>query len=190
LRKDFEDRCAYSLVHWKTVADANSCMHVDHFNPTISGRKRNAYSNLMLATERSNLAKGEKWPSSSERRKGIRILNPTKELELGVHIVEHSVSHKLIPRTPAGAYHIISLDLNSDQLVEARADRAAEFAFQDRVAKKVRLKKHVPFSAAAECLQRYSQKADYLIPLFPHGTKKEEEAFDAQEAADAALITP
>jgi hypothetical protein len=57
-------------------------MHIDHFNPKLTAKKRDAYSNLMLATERSNIAKGEKWPSSSERRKGVRLLNPTKELDL------------------------------------------------------------------------------------------------------------
>jgi hypothetical protein len=161
-------------------------MQVDHFDPKIGPRRRNEYSNLMLASERSNNAKSDSWPSSSERRAGVRFLDPTRECEFGTHIVEHSRSHKLIARTPAGQYHIDTLDLNSEQLVKARKDRSEEFEFQRR--QQITFVGHVSFQEIAALLSHYTDQSQYLIPEFPLASAAEEHKFDKQEAVDAAIL--
>lgn len=117
LREDFEDRCAYSMVHW------NACgkLEVDHFYPKgLNGEGVHAYSNLMLASKHCNSAKWEYWPSKKEQEKGLRFIDPTREIDYGVHIFEDDKTGTLYPATMAGLYQILKCKLNSTQLKESR----------------------------------------------------------------------
>jgi hypothetical protein len=100
-----------------------SGMHVDHFDPTIRGRARNDYTNLMLASAHCNLRKSATWPSWSKRRRGLRFLNCTEEQDYGAHIFEDRLTGRLYGSTPAGIFHIEKLDLNSPFLCNKRKQR-------------------------------------------------------------------
>ncbi|MEY2605535.1 MAG: hypothetical protein QOH31_3351 [Verrucomicrobiota bacterium] len=104
-------------------AGGESAMHVDHFNPTLSGKKRNHYTNLMLASAHCNLRKSSTWPSWSKRSKGLRFLNCTEEQDYGQHVFEDRRTGRLYGSTPAGRFHIEMLDLNSPHLCYKRKQR-------------------------------------------------------------------
>jgi hypothetical protein len=98
-------------------------MHVDHFNPTIKGKKRNHFTNLMLASAHCNLRKSNRWPSAREELEGLRLLNCTEEQYYGQHIYEDLKTGKLYGSTPAGRFHIERLDLNGPYLCYKRKQR-------------------------------------------------------------------
>jgi hypothetical protein len=122
LRRDFSDRCAYSLRH--TLQAGIECMEVDHFNPQLTGRARNDYRNLMWSTRLCNNAKRVYWPSVADQKKGVRFLNPCEEWDYGNHIFEDPVTHKLVGGTAAGVYHIRMLRLNHETFIWERTVRA------------------------------------------------------------------
>ena len=82
------------------LAGGPKAMEVDHFDPTLEGEERNAYSNLLLATRHCNLAKGDRWPNEEDRAAGIRFLNPCEEQDYGVHLFEDPVTNELSARHP------------------------------------------------------------------------------------------
>lgn len=118
--RDFDDRCAYSLLHTEE-ADG---MEVDHFNPTLKEKFRHAYSNLMPAFRSCNRAKSDIWPTASDISNGIRLLDPTKEMDYGVQIFEDPETHRLQGETPSARYHIRVLNLNSSYLIGRRRLRS------------------------------------------------------------------
>jgi hypothetical protein len=122
LLRDFDGRCAYSLQHYERVG--YKCMEVDHFNPNLRGPARHDYSNLFPATRHCNGSKSDLWPAAKLRKAGVRFLNPTKEVDYGVHIFEDPVSNELVGTSPAGIFHIRCCDLNAPHLVLERRDRA------------------------------------------------------------------
>ncbi len=99
-------------------------MQIDHFDSTLPASTRNRYPNLMLSTGHCNNQKNRFWPTRSERRAGIRFLNPTREMDYGEHIFENPTTFELVGVTPAGRYHIDILDLNHDTFVFERKKRA------------------------------------------------------------------
>lgn len=115
--KDFEDRCAYSLVHIEDCGKRE--MEVDHHNPTITGNKKHNYANLFPATRHCNGKKSDVWPTKAEQRKGLRFLNPRKEGDYGCQIFENEKG-ELVGVTPAARYHIEKLDLNAPHLTLRR----------------------------------------------------------------------
>jgi len=98
-------------------------MEVDHFNPKISGKRRNWHGNLVPSARLCNNTKSDHWPSKEEIEKGIRYLNPYDEMDYGVHIFEDRSTGKLQGVTPAGKWHILRVGLNADHLVKARLRR-------------------------------------------------------------------
>lgn len=122
LRRDFNDRCAYSQRH--TLFAGLTNMDVDHFNPRLYGDRRHQYDNLMWSTHICNVAKSDKWPTKEEEQRGQRFLNPCKEWEYGDHIAENPVTHELVGKTPEGRYHIRMLRLNDESFVWERTMRA------------------------------------------------------------------
>lgn len=122
LEDDFRGRCAYCMRHMRRIGKTS--MEIDHFDP----RKRNAYQqdydNLFLSSRGCNNAKSNTWPSPEEEKKGIRFLNCCKENEYDGHIVEDPNTHLLCGLTREGRYHIRMIDLNRDELVAERRNRA------------------------------------------------------------------
>jgi len=118
LLRDFDRRCAYSMQH------GGERLAVDHFNPTLTGKRRNHHANLFPATQHCNRSKWNAWPSAADRKLGLRFLNCCEELDYGVHIFEDPVSHKVFGVTPAGRYHIRHCDLNDSVYVQERKQRA------------------------------------------------------------------
>jgi hypothetical protein len=80
-------------------------MEVDHFNPTLTGKARHQYRNLMWAARLCNNARRDYWPSSAERKRGIRFLNPCAERDYGECIFEDPLTHELIGKTGRSISH-------------------------------------------------------------------------------------
>ena len=139
-------------------------MEIDHHNPTLTGAARNRYENLFLAVRHCNNAKGDRWPSNSARRRGIRFLNPCKEMDYGEHIVEHPKTHRLIGLTPAGDYHITNCDLNAPHFVTERQQRAAIHELLNKTRVGVSSFDQFP----AEVLGLLREQIDKMIPLIQY----------------------
>jgi hypothetical protein len=120
LLEDFDQRCAYSLVHIKGIG--TSQMHVDHHDPRK--KKKSPYANLFPAYGLCNGAKGDSWPSTELQKQGVRFLNPCVETDYNHQIFEDPDTHDLIATTAAADYHITMLDLNNPALVTQRMERA------------------------------------------------------------------
>jgi len=145
------------------IAGGESQMEVEHFDPTLTGDARNAYSNLMLATRHCNLRKRDYWPSQREAREGFRLLNPCREIDYGEHLFEDPVTHHLIGATRAGRYHIDVCDLNNETFVWERRQRSRFLG----------LKRESPallagsFSEIQEMLDFIAEIVGLLIPEIP-----------------------
>ena len=87
-------RCCYSMQH-KDLALGDVGMEVEHFKPKKKfPRKANAYKNLLYASRHCNNSKNDNWPNPSQRKKGLRFINPSTEMDYGVHIFEDIKSGK------------------------------------------------------------------------------------------------
>lgn len=121
LLDDFEQRCAYSMVHVKQVG--HGAMHVDHHNPRL--KRKSPYANLYPAYSICNQSKGDDWPS---KKSGNRYLDPCAETDYDEQIFEDPLTHALVGINKAARYHILMLDLNNPALVHHRGERAKLWA--------------------------------------------------------------
>jgi len=138
-------------------------MEIDHFNPTLKSRARNAYSNLMLATRLCNNIKKDAWPTPNDIAAGARLLNPTVEMDYGEHIFEDPDTHKLVAMSPAGSYHIDVLDLNNETFVWEREKRATYAKLRGEYAATL----SGSFDEFRDMLKTVNEVFDLLIPLIP-----------------------
>ena len=128
LIKDFSGHCAYCLDPKEFRAPSQN--HVDHFDCKLRGRKRHYYKNLMLACAACNMSKHDKPvinPFSEEQR----LLNCTEENEFVEHIRE-TEDGQWEAMTPAGHYHLESIELREDC---HRNKRRARKVMTDEIAK-------------------------------------------------------
>lgn len=121
LRRDFDYRCAYCMVHEQHLGGTKAFC-IDHFKPRSKGGRVNDYANLYWACIPCNLFKHDKWPTAVQRRKGYRFANPCHEQDYGVHFVESDIG-ELPPQTPCGEYHVRTLRLNRAWLRHLRIER-------------------------------------------------------------------
>ena len=122
LIEDFKSRCAYSMLHVERTGD--TAMHIDHFDPRLKPNYQQDYSNLYLASEGCNKAKGNNWPTKADQKLGVRFLDPCAEQDYGVHIFEDPQTHHLIGTSAAGVWQIEICNLNANHLVIERRERA------------------------------------------------------------------
>ena len=122
---DFDQRCAYSMIHAKQVGEG--AMHVDHHNPNL--KRRSPYTNLYPAYSICNQSKGDDWPSSLDEE---RYLDPCAETDYDEQIFEDPTNHYLVGTNAAARYHILMLDLNNPALVHHREERANLWALFNR----------------------------------------------------------
>lgn len=128
LRNDFEDRCAYSMRHTENNGGIRQ-MEVDHFDPRLRRRARNAYTNLMLATRHCNLMKGSTWSKPvAEKAGSVDLLNPCEEQDYGEHLFEDPMTNELVAVTERGRLQIDVMDLNHETFVNERRERARYLA--------------------------------------------------------------
>jgi HNH endonuclease len=120
LKRDFKDRCAYSLQHQRRAGGSPMSMEIDHFDPTIKGRDRHCYENLFLSTRYCNNKKHGNWPTDEQQARGVRFLNCCNEVDYGEHIFEDPDTYELVGVTPEGRYQIRTLDLNAAHFVDER----------------------------------------------------------------------
>ncbi len=118
LLRDFDGRCAYSMQY------RGKELQVDHFNPRLTGKKKNHYTNLFPATAHCNRSKWDTWPTKADEGAGLRFLNCCEELDYGKHIFEDPITHKVFGITPAGRYHVRYCDLNDSIYILERKNRA------------------------------------------------------------------
>jgi hypothetical protein len=131
---------------------------VDHFNPRIRGKKRNHFTNLMLASAHCNLRKWKQWPSLSDELEGLRFLNCTEEQDYGAHLYEDRATGRLYGSTPAGRYHIEGMDLNNPYLCERRRRRTHLRALRDGPFI------DLPIEGLLTHIQAFKQVIDDMIP--------------------------
>ncbi len=165
LMRDFGRRCAYSQQHTDRSLGERT-MEIDHFNPVLKGVERNRYKNLFLATHHCNGSKSNTWPSRSARKKGIHFLNPCEEVDYGVHIVEHPITHRLIGLTPSGDFHITVCDLNASHFVEERLERARIHALLENTP--ISAKAGQPDQIVFHHIELLRQQVEKMIPLIPY----------------------
>jgi hypothetical protein len=166
LRRDFQDRCAYSMQHLSRAGGLR-CMEVDHFDPRQKNNPIQDYRNLMLASRHCNGAKGDYWPSETDLDLGIRLLNPCEEEDYGAHIREDPVTHKLIGLTPPGEIQIIVCDLNAPHLMEERKQRTEMRATIVRIKSEAEA---LGLSLPSEIVAQLELAVDYMVPEIPHPT--------------------
>ena len=150
------------MQHHKLIGDR--IMEVDHFNPTLTQRQRNRYENLKPASRHSNGAKSDNWPSSSDRKRGLRFLDCCREQDYGKHIFEDPKTHELVGVTPAGRYHIEMCDLNAKHYVRERADRAALRSLSLTL-QNIRIKGDL--DSAIDAIRQFTEHVDLMIPPIP-----------------------
>ena len=110
LIKDFNGQCAYCLDPKEFRASSQS--HVEHFDCKLKGRKRHFYKNLMLSCAACNMSKHGK-PIINPLNEEQRLLNCTEENEFIGHIRE-TEDGQWEAMTPAGYYHLESIELRED----------------------------------------------------------------------------
>jgi hypothetical protein len=165
LERDFENRCAYSMQHQRQAGGSAMLMEIDHFDPTIKGRKRHHYGNLFLASRYCNNRKLGNWPSKEAAAKGARFLNCCIEQDYGEQIFEDPATHRVFGVNPASIYHVRMLDLNAPHLVQERRDRSEyrKLLFEERKIIK-------ESDAAIHAFHILEAQLDYLIPPIPDRT--------------------
>ena len=126
LLEDFGNRCAYSMVHLGEVGDSEK--HIDHFDPASKRKPRVKLGELFLASPHCNMAKGDSTPIASEKKLGIRFLNPCAETDYNVEIFEDPSNAYLVGTTPRAKWHILKLGLNAPHLVKLRQKRRLQRA--------------------------------------------------------------
>jgi hypothetical protein len=169
LRRDFEDRCAYSCQHLSR-AGGLKCMEIDHFDPRTKDDFLQQYSNLFLATRHCNGAKSKVWPNAADRALGLRYLNPCKEQDYGEHIFEDPQTHRLVGITPAGRYHVRMCDLNAEHLIAERRERTEIWEVLHTA---VTVKRNRVPQMAADMAEALRKQAEKMIPKIPHLPKCE-----------------
>jgi hypothetical protein len=164
LRRDFEDRCAYSCQHLSRAGGLKA-MDVDHFDPRKKEDFIQQYANLFWATRHCNGAKWKYWPSAGEQARGLRYLNPCREQDYGEHIFEDPQTHLLVGVTPAGRYHIRMCDLNADHFVAERRERAEIW---ELLRTAMTLKRNQMPELTADLAGALRKQAEQMIPGFPY----------------------
>lgn len=141
-------------------------MDIDHHNPNLSHPKKNAYTNLFLATRHCNGKKGKTWPTAEQREAGIRFLNPCDEEDYGVHLFEDPDTFEIWGSTPAGKYHVRMLDLNAGHLVGERRRRheLRNFCKLPQLVTALR-------DDALNGVRTFLREVDEMIPLIPQKRK-------------------
>ena len=120
-RRDFDYRCAYCMVHEQQLGGTKAFC-IDHFKPRSKGGHSNDYVNVYWSCIPCNLFKHNKWPTEEQSNKGHRFAEPCREQDYGVHFVE-SDDCELLPQTPCGEYHVLTLRLNRAWLRRLRFER-------------------------------------------------------------------
>ncbi|MEM1157827.1 MAG: hypothetical protein AAGH72_06195 [Verrucomicrobiota bacterium] len=137
-------------------------LEVDHFNPKLTGKKRNFHKNLFPATRHSNRIKSDTWPSASDQKLGLRFLNCCEEIDYGEHIFEDPVTHRVFGITPSGRYHVRYCDLNDDLYIQERRNRSEIRKLLDQTPAKI---KHP--TACMKLYAKLNEICDGMIPFIP-----------------------
>ena len=90
LRRDFDYRCAYCMIHEQQVGGIEG-FSIDPFRPRSKSGCVNDYANLYWVCMGCNRSKGDTWPTSSEHRWGLRFADPCNEPGYGIHFVENKM---------------------------------------------------------------------------------------------------
>jgi hypothetical protein len=120
IREDFQECCAYCLLH-EFFVHGEQDFELDHFKPKSNemfAHLKNDYKNIYYSCHVCNRNKHAHWPPSELIAKGVRFIDPCKE-DFATHYKQEDNGYWR-PLTPAGAYTAKLLRLNSTQLVTFR----------------------------------------------------------------------
>lgn len=120
VREDFEECCAYCLLH-EILAAGRDNFELDHFRP--KSRREFAhlvddFFNLVYACHPCNQYKSSTWPSDDLVEEGFRFLDFTTD-SFSEHFLE-SERGRWLPLTRAARYTERRLRLNRRHLLELR----------------------------------------------------------------------
>lgn len=167
LRKDFDYRCAYCVIHEAHYGGLRN-FHVDHFRPKSKFPKlARTYVNLYYACGLCNTFKSDHWPSAALLKKGSRYVDPCQEDPFGTHFEVDDRDGSLRTLTPAGKYTATHLRLDRRQLRKHRR-RLAEKQAKCQELRDELAKPGVPPGVAARAQALLKEiEEDYLNPSPP-----------------------
>jgi hypothetical protein len=122
LRKDFQFRCAYCLIHEAHYGGLRN-FHVDHFRPKSRPEFHHLvlfYPNLYYACSLCNTFKGAWWPSTADFAAGRRFVDPCKEDAYEKHFELNQNDGTLRPLSVMGEYTLEHIWLDRPQLNKHR----------------------------------------------------------------------
>ena len=179
LCKDFEDRCAYSLLHISQMS--KMVMEVDHFDPRKKDKNKQVYTNLVIAYRPCNNSKRAQWPTRAQAKLGMCYLNPRIDIDYGKHLFEDPDTHKIFGVTEEGKWHVEKLNLNDEFLVKARAQRARwKMIIENESAKILEApqgRESTALNSAAELRELYAK----AIPALPEKKNPEPDLDDLEK---------
>lgn len=118
LVEDFKGQCGYCGKNREILYDK---FEIDHFAPKSKFKdKENDYSNLVLACQKCNRHKGQKWPSSSADKPVVDnkgFINPATE-EYNKHLARNEKG-AIVPLTDIGKYmyDVLKFDIRPTSLI-------------------------------------------------------------------------
>ena len=122
VREDFEQCCAYCYLHEFHARGKNN-FELDHFQPKEKfPERRNDFYNIYYSCHVCNSIHGKwsHWPTDQQIAEGVGFVDFCKD-DFKDHY-EILPDGKLKPLTKSAEYTIDTIRLNSDYLVEYRAD--------------------------------------------------------------------
>jgi hypothetical protein len=120
VREDFEECCAYCLLH-EILAAGPESFELDHFRPkSLPGfsRQINDFYNLYYTCRPCNHAKGSTWPDLALEDAGFGFLDLCAET-FSAHFQEEP-DGSWVPLSPRAEYTLEKLRLNRSHLVRIR----------------------------------------------------------------------
>ena len=103
LRRDFQNRCAYCLVHEYFLGGEAGCC-IDHHRPIRGVYARpdlvSDYNNLYWSCRECNENKGSMWPNPEDYAAGLRFIDPCNPID------DHDLHLRILP---SGAIEPLSL---------------------------------------------------------------------------------
>jgi hypothetical protein len=158
VRQRYDYCCGYCGV---SEVSSGGEMTVDHYEPVSAGGD-DSDDNLIYACYRCNQYKGAVHPNAIDRAQGRYILHPLHD-DLTQHIHENELTRELEPLTETGRFHIETLQLNREALVEHRRRK-----WRDTLAQEIQqayLREVAELRAEVAAYEEYVQRLEIALGI-------------------------